>query len=381
MAGQNTGCGNLESKIQNQVSRIKHPESSIQHQASSYRPLVIPVFLPHFGCPHQCAFCNQTTITGVKPKIVSPEKLRLIVDEFLNYKKKQSPTVQIAFYGGNFLGLKRQYIDSLLAEAGRFVKEGRVDSIRFSTRPDTIDDERLDIINNYPVSTVEIGVQSMDDDVLAIARRGHTSSDTVKAICLLKKRNYEIGAQMMVGLPGDDENKAISTGRRIANLSPDFVRIYPTVVLANSLLAKWHEKGKYKSLALGQCVTLVKKLYLLFRKKMIPVIRMGLQASENLEKGEKILAGPYHPAFGHLVHSEIFLDMAASIIESENVSRDTVKIRVHPRSIPKIRGIKNKNIEILKRKLHIKTLKIIPEPAIDEESLAVNSCPPMFAYK
>jgi len=343
-----------------------------QHPETRKKPFIIPVFLPHIGCPHQCAFCNQSAITSIKRQIPSPEKLHKIVNNFLKYKGKDRNLVQIAFFGGNFMGLKAADIESLLHETGKFVTAGSVDSLRFSTRPDTINNETLDILSPFPVSTIELGVQSMDDHVLAISKRGHTSADTKKAVRLLKERNYEIGLQMMVGLPGDDETKAQLTGRRIADMSPDFVRIYPTVVLAGSLLAKWYQNGKYAPIPLEQCISLVKKLYLLFRENDIKVIRMGLQASADLEKGSEILAGPYHSAFGHLVFSRIFLDMATAILESEVSIRDEVCIKVHPRAISKMRGLKNINIEILKRKFNIKSIKVIPEIFLAEDSLIIN---------
>lgn len=280
--------------------------------------------------------------------------------------------VQIAFFGGNFLGLHTPHIEALLHEAGKFVTAGNADSLRFSTRPDTINNETLAILSSFPVSTIELGVQSMDDHVLARSKRGHTSANTKKAVQLLKDRNYEIGLQMMVGLPGDDDNKAQLTGRRLTDLSPDFVRIYPTVVLAGSLLAKWYQNGKYTPIPLEQCITLVKNLYLLFRENHIKVIRMGLQASEDLEKGSEILAGPYHSAFGHLVYSRIFLDMAMGILSSRKDPGDEIRITVHPRSISKMKGLKNINIEILEKKFNIQSIKVISEPAIAEDSLMIN---------
>ena len=337
-----------------------------------HKPFIIPVFLPNVGCPHQCAFCNQTAITGEKRKTISTEKLGSYLNEFLNYRRPQRKRIQIAFYGGNFLGLKRDYAGSLLNEASKFVSQGKVDSIRFSTRPDTVNNERLDSIKDFPVSTIELGVQSMDDSVLTMARRGHSAVDTKKAVCLLKERNYEIGIQMMVGLPGDDETGALETGRRIVAMKPDFLRIYPTVVLENSLLGDWYKKGKYIPLPLEQCVTLVKNLYLLFRKNGIIVIRMGLQASEGLDRESTILAGPYHPAFGALVYSEIFLDKAISILESKEKIHDMISIKVNPKNISKIRGLKNRNIEILKTKFHIKLLKIIPDFSIGEDGVIVS---------
>jgi len=336
-------------------------------------PFIIPIFLPNLGCPHQCAFCNQTSITGVTPDTISTETLCSLINEFLEYKKTQRRSVQVSFYGGNFLGLKKEYIRILLDETTKFVKNQRINSIRFSTRPDTISDKQLDIIKNYPVSTVEIGVQSMDNQVLAMAKRGHTALETEKAAALLKKRNYDVGMQMMVGLPGDDETKSLFTAKRIASLSPDFVRIYPTVVLAHSRLAVWYRNGEYTPWSLSRCVALVKNLYLFFKSKKIPVIRMGLQASEDLAKDTTILAGPYHPAFGHMVHSKIFLDMATSIMEAEKGSCDKITIKVHPRSISKMGGLKNKNLEILKRKFQIKSLEIIPDLTLAENKLTVAS--------
>jgi len=336
-------------------------------------PFIIPIFLPNLGCPHQCAFCNQTSITGVTPDTISTETLCSLINEFLEYKKTQRRSVQVSFYGGNFLGLKKEYIRILLDETTKFVKNKRINSIRFSTRPDTISDKKLDIIKDYPVSTIEIGVQSMDNQVLAMAKRGHTTLDTEKAAALLKERNYDVGMQMMVGLPGDDEIKSLFTAQRIASLSPDFVRIYPTVVLAHSRLAVWYRNGEYTPWSLSRCVALVKNLYLFFKSKKIPVIRMGLQASEDLAKDTTILAGPYHPAFGHMVHSKIFLDMATSIMGAGKGSCDKITIKVHPRSISKMRGLKNKNLEILKRKFQIKSFEIIPDLTLAEDKLTVAS--------
>jgi histone acetyltransferase (RNA polymerase elongator complex component) len=335
--------------------------------------LIVPVFLPHAGCPHRCAFCNQAAVTQVSQPALSPERLQSKIVEFLNFNRKARHPVQIAFFGGNFLGLKENYIISLLDDAEKFVTAGKADSIRISTRPDTIHEERLSILKLYSVSTIEVGVQSMDDQVLATAKRGHTASDTERAVTLLKERNYQIGLQMMVGLPGDNETKSMATGRKIADLRPDFVRIYPTIVLSDSLLAQWYEEGKYSPLTLEACVTLVKNLYLLFKGEQIPVIRMGLQASEELENGATVLAGPYHPAFGHMVHSEIFLDMAISILESEKSRNGGILIKVHPLSISKMRGLKNKNIETLKHRFQIQSLEVVPDSSLAEDRLIISS--------
>ncbi|MDH3356640.1 MAG: hypothetical protein OEM06_04185, partial [Desulfobacteraceae bacterium] len=226
-------------------------------------------------------------------------------------------------------------------------------------------------IKTYAVTTVEIGVQSMDDRVLATVKRGHSASDTQRAVALLKDRHYQIGLQMMVGLPEEDEASSLFTADRIGELEPDFVRIYPTIVLKNSLLARWHENGMYRPWSLERSVAHVKTLYLFFKKKNVPVIRMGLQASEDLDSGAAVLAGPYHPAFGHMVHSEIFLDIATKIMAHKSVSHDTVTIKVHPKSISKMRGMKNSNVETLKRRFRLQTLKILPDATLAEDQLTV----------
>jgi histone acetyltransferase (RNA polymerase elongator complex component) len=339
---------------------------------STRRPFIIPIFLPHAGCPHQCVFCNQTSITGVGRDTVSPEKVEQQIHEFLKYKGNARRPVQVAFYGGNFLGLEKEYIERLLNVSAKFVKNKRIDAIRFSTRPDTIDHDRIETIKNYPVSTVEIGAQSMDDGVLATARRKHSASDTQRAVTLLKDRRYQIGLQMMVGLPEEDEAGSLSTAYQIVELEPDFVRIYPTIVLKNSLLARWYENGTYRPWSLERSVAHVKTLYLFFKKKNIPVIRMGLQASEDLNSGAAVLAGPYHPAFGHMVHSKIFLDMVIEIMENKSVSHDTVTIKVHPKSISKMRGMKNSNVATLKRRFRLQCLKIVPDPTLAEDRLSIS---------
>ena len=301
----------------------------------------------------------------------TPAELRFQIREFLKYKKENRKPVQIAFFGGNFLGLNSEEIKSLLDTSAEFVRDGRVDGIRFSTRPDTINERSLDIIKDYPVRTVELGVQSMDDHVLELAGRGHSASDTVRAVELLKKRYFSIGLQLMVGLPGDDETGALTTAQKIIDLDPDFVRIYPTLVVANSRLAGWYKSGDYTPLSLEKGVRLVKKIYLKFIEESIDVIRMGLQASEDLEDGTTVLAGPYHPAFGHLVHSEIFLDMAISAIESASSRKETLTIFVNPRCISKMRGLNNSNIKRLQSRFQLTSLAVKPDVSIPEDRLKI----------
>jgi histone acetyltransferase (RNA polymerase elongator complex component) len=359
-----------DASCQKQEARCQPPDASCQKPDARDRPFIVPVFLPHAGCPHRCVFCNQSSITGVNCTS-SQLNIRSTIETFLKYKGAQRDIVQIAFFGGNFLGLNPAETRRLLAVAAQFVKDGRVDGIRFSTRPDTIDRRRLDLIRNFPVSTIELGVQSMDDRVLAITKRGHTSSDTEKAVEQLKKFNYEVGLQLMVGLPGDDPQRSLASARRIAALQPHFVRIYPTIVVAGSPLANSYARGHYAPLSLEDAVAQVKNLYLLFKSKNIEVIRMGLQASKDLENGSTILAGPYHPAFGHLVYSEIFLDMAVEQIESTALNADSISIRIHPRNVSKLRGLRNRNIKNLKGKFDFKSVEVRPDDSLQEDQLKV----------
>ncbi len=356
---------------QQPVTSNRRPEASSQRPETRTRPFIIPIFLPHAGCPHQCVFCNQVPITGAKHEALAPDKIRIQIREFLNYKKENRKPVQIAFFGGNFLGLKPEEIKSWLELAGEFVSQGLVDGVRFSTRPDTIGADRLDILENYPVATVELGVQSMDDQVLALAGRGHSASDTIRAVEALKERQLGVGLQMMVGLPGDSDAQALVTARKIADLDPDFVRIYPTVVVENSRLAQWFKRGKYAPLSLEESVTLVKKIYLLFKQEEIDVIRMGLQASKDLEDGSTVLAGPYHPAFGHLVYSEIFWDKALAEITSAGLVKDTLTICVNPRSISKMRRLNNSNITKLKEQFQFDAVEVVPDTSLAEDEMRI----------
>jgi histone acetyltransferase (RNA polymerase elongator complex component) len=352
-------------------TRNLKPEIDSRYPASSIRPFIVPIFLPHAGCPHQCVFCNQVAITGSRPKAVNSDQIRYQIQQFLGHNNGRRKPVQISFFGGNFLGLKTDEIILLLDLATEYVRQGRVDSIRFSTRPDTITAERLELIAEYPVETVELGVQSMDDEVLALARRGHDAAGVSNAVYRLKAHDYEIGLQMMVGLPGDTQALSMISAEKIAALRPDFVRIYPTIVVKNSRLAEWYLNGTYTPLSLDDAVALVKNLFLYFKKLNIRIIRMGLQASQDLAAESTVLAGPYHPAFGHMVYSAVFYDAAQKAIDSMKSLSETITIAVNPRSIPQMRGLANLNIKKLKERYHFKAIKIVPDAFLAAEELTV----------
>ena len=346
--------------------------TSNQNPAPGNRPFIIPIFLPHAGCPHQCVFCNQKSITGVKEKSISARQVQSRVETFLKYNDRQRRPVEISFFGGNFLGQPTDTVKMLLEEATKFVARAEADGIRFSTRPDTIDRQRLDLIRDYPVSTVELGVQSMDPGILRSSRRGHSDTDTEVAIDLLKTCRYNIGVQIMIGLPGDEPDKMMKTGQRVADLKPDFVRIYPTLVIEGSPLAQWYQQGKYHPLSLRTAVTRVKDLYLMFNRTGIPVVRMGLQHEEGFDDSATVLAGPYHPAFGHLVYSEIFLDCIRKALASDRAQGKALRVRVHPRNVSRMRGLNNENIKALNQELYPGSVEVISDPSIAEDKLTAN---------
>ncbi len=328
---------------------------------NSDKPLIIPVFIPHRGCGHQCAFCNQHSITGKKDRHISSVNVDEIISSYLSFRGIRQ-RVQISFYGGTFLGLDNHDILHLLNKAEKYVCAGDVDSIRFSTRPDSITPEKLDLIQDFTVQTIEVGTQSMDDSVLKKSLREHTPSDTEDAVTWLKKKGYETGVQLMTGLPGDTESKSLETCRKVISLKPDFIRIYPTLVIKGSLLAKWYEAGEYVPSSLSESITLVKKMYLLFKKNNIPVIRMGLQAEKDLDSGSVMFAGPYHPSFGHLVYSEMFYDRVKDHLEqhfpaTENASKSIV-VFVNNRSHSRLRGQHNENLNKLKTEFGFKKIKV-----------------------
>ena len=337
-------------------------------------PFIIPIFLPQAGCPHQCVFCNQRAITGVRKAYPTLSALAENITTFLTYNHRHNPDIQLSFYGGNFLGLSDTYLIQLLDLAQSFVDKKQINSIRFSTRPDTVTEKQLQLIKNYTIKTVELGVQSMDDKVLQCSQRGHTSAVSRKATALLKSSGYTIGHQLMPGLPGENDQSFIQTVKHVIDMHPDFVRLYPTVVLKGSLLANWYKSGRYHPMTLENAVTIVKNSVILFQENGIKVIRLGLHSQEHLKAN--IVAGPFHPSFGHMVYSEQMLDRMSQQIKASH--SDTISILANPKDMSLLTGIHKKNIAKLKTSFPEKRIKIISDPGIEkiciiEHRLFINS--------
>ncbi len=303
----------------------------------------VALFVPHEGCPNQCSFCNQRAISGHREQ-VTPEDVRRAAQIALN--NPESRGGEIAFFGGSFTAIKRETMLSLLSAAYKFIKNGSFKGIRVSTRPDAIDDEICAILKHYGVTAVELGAQSLDDNVLTLNRRGHTAEDIVKATACLKRHGFETGLQMMTGLYGSSDKDSIETAQKIIALKPDTVRIYPTVVLENTCLAELYRQGEYAPQSVESAAELCAMLLEMFETAGIRVIRTGLHSGGDVE-GE-FIAGAYHPAFKEICESKIYLKKALEFIKNNNIPTGKIEIRVNPKSVSQMTGQKRSNISTLK---------------------------------
>lgn len=321
---------------------------------------IIPVFVPHKGCPFDCVFCNQKKITG-RTKEITAEEVDEQIQEYLStIGNLNGKDVEIAFFGGSFTGIEKMKQEELLRIAYKWKKRGKIKDIRLSTRPDYIDESIMKFLIDYGVSIIELGVQSMDHEVLIKSGRGHTAEDVVAAVKIMKQYPVEIGLQMMIGLPGDTIEIANGTAEKIIDLSPSFVRIYPTLVVKDTYLEKMYLQGNYNSLSIEEAVVISKGLLLKFLKSEIPVIRVGLQPTENILLGKEVIAGPFHPSFRQLVESKIFKGMLDYALSRQDIKNHSfIEIQVNDRYLSSLVGHKKENINFIKNKYSIKKIKII----------------------
>ncbi len=304
----------------------------------------ISIFVPHVGCPNMCSFCNQHSISS-SINVPTANDVRETLKNALSNINSEFEEKQIAFFGGSFTAMDRSLMVELLKAANEFLGEDKFSSIRISTRPDAIDEEVLDILKRYGVKSIELGAQSMNDKTLKLNRRGHTSQDVVLASNLIKEKGFELGLQMMPGLFGDSEEDVFETAKKLADLKPTTMRIYPTVVLKNTYLAELFEQGEYTPFSLEDAVDISSKLLQFFESKNIKVIKLGLHASETLSSG--YLAGPYHPAFRELCESRVFLNKL--IMQLNSYPNGSYEVLVNPKFISKALGQKQENVFKLKQ--------------------------------
>lgn len=315
---------------------------------------IIPIFVPHVGCPHDCVFCNQKKITGKSTDITSKE-VDNTIKSYLETIPNSNEKLEVAFYGGSFTAIDKDIQKELLSVADSYKQRGLIDRIRLSTRPDCIDVDILNLLKSNGVDIIELGVQSLDQEVLDKSNRGHSREDVYKAVSLIKKFNFTLGLQMMLGLLGDTKEKSINTAKEIINLKPDLVRIYPTLVVKETYLEKLYLEKQYKPLSVEQAVDISSIILMMFELNDINVIRIGLQPTENIssESGE-VISGPFHPSFRQLVESEIYKIILKSFLDEKLIVGEKIKIDVSKKEISNIVGQKSKNIEMIKSKYDIR---------------------------
>lgn len=328
---------------------------------------IIPIFVPHRGCPHDCIFCNQKKITGVSTEVTSEETRNIIEKDLSTIPKDAS--VEIAFFGGSFTAIDENIQNELLLVAKEYVDKGLVSDIRMSTRPDCISEDILNRLKEYKTTVIELGVQSMDDKVLHDSARGHNIESVIKGANLIKESGINLGLQMMVGLPSDTEEKCINTAKRFIELNPFCVRIYPTLVVKDTGLETLLNEGEYKPFTLEQCISIVKKLLVLFYVNNINVIRVGLQATEDIQLGKEVVDGPYHPAFRELVEGEMIKDYIYYLV-IRNKTASCVEIKINNKNISKVIGNKKINKLFFKNKLNI-NMKVKSENLKEDEFIVI----------
>lgn len=332
------------------------------------RHINIPIFIPHLGCPNKCVFCDQHRISGA----MAPVGISTVKETIEKYLASSSGGnyVEIAFFGGSFTGIPRSQMIAYLEAAKEYLDKGCVKNIRVSTRPDYIDRGILDILRKYGVGIIELGVQSMDDVVLAMSRRGHTSDDVVKAVGLIREYGIECGIQIMPGLPGDTLEKSLQTSRKVIELAPDMVRIYPAVVLRGTEMEDMYRSGTFRPLTVDEAVEWCARIVPMFRKAGIRIIRIGLHYSELLESS--VVAGPFHPALGEMVEARVILDRIMDLIEKNGLEKcSSIEIRTWRGALSKTVGQKKANIRALKERYGYRTVKVT-EAGLPEGGLQVS---------
>jgi histone acetyltransferase (RNA polymerase elongator complex component) len=317
-------------------------------------PLIIPIFLPAMGCLSRCLFCNQRASSE---GLTSPASIRHFIEASLAQipDNKKNREKQVAFYGGSFTAIHREDQARYLKEVQPFIASGLIDSIRISTRPDALDEQTLSLLKEYGVRTIEVGVQSMIDEVLSLACRGHYAGDTVSATRRLKQWGFEVGHQLMIGLPGDTCDRFLQTLDRVIELNPDFLRIHPTLVLKGAPLENLWREGRFTPLSIEETIDWLKRGLARLETSSISIARMGLQPTDELERN--FLAGPYHPALRQLVDGAIFFDMAMSLLQ-DSQKHGQALFFCHPKEISNLRGQKNENILTLKKRFNLSDIFI-----------------------
>jgi histone acetyltransferase (RNA polymerase elongator complex component) len=319
----------------------------------------IPIFIPNAACPHKCVFCDQKKISGAD-KVPTIDMVHDTIEKYLATMQKESE-IEIAFFGGNFTGIPDKEQEKFLQAAYKYVKEGRVKGIRVSTRPDYIDEDKVSLLKHYGVTAVELGAQSMDNEVLKLSGRGHSPDDVIKASSVIKKAEISLGLQMMIGLPGDTKEKAVMTARKIASIGADTARIYPTLVIKGTELETLYLANKYTPLSIKDAADWSAVILQIFEEHDIDVIRIGLHPNDGFLSGESLIAGPFHISFRELVLTEIWRKLLERFLFVEE--NEKLIIYVNPGEYNYAVGYEAGNKKMLLEKF--KTVIFKKEPSLN----------------
>lgn len=337
----------------------------------SKRHYIIPIFVPHIGCPHTCVFCNQDSITGDAGVVgstgnVDGEFVRKTIEEYLQTIDNKDAVIEVSFFGGTFTGINMCKQRELLAVAQSFKSLGKINYIHMSTRPDYIDKEIMEHLKSFDVDVIELGVQSLDNEVLHKAGRGHSEDDVVKASKLIKEYGFTLGHQLMLGLPGDDKEKDIESVKKSVSMKPDIARIYPALVIKDTPMEKMLNRGEYKPYSLEEAVEISKAVYGIYEINGVQVIRIGLQPTEEINVDGDIVEGPFHPAFRELVESSVYCDIIEEYIKEKGMVES---IFVNPKEISKLYADRKTYFKKLLEKLNLKKLSVVQSHDIKKGSL------------
>ncbi len=330
--------------------------------------VIVPFFISHQGCPHRCVFCDQRAITG---SAGTPPSARELLDTVGQWRRSANgEPVEVAFYGGTFTALPREVREGLLAPLQPLLRRGDVCSIRVSTRPDALDEGVVSSLRDFGVGLVELGIQSMDDAVLARAGRGHCAAHSEKAFALLRGAGIRVGAQLMPGLPGDSAAGAVASLRRLLPLRPDLLRIYPAVVLEGTELARLYRTGGYRPLSMDDAVRICKVMLQEAAVAGVPVIRVGLHPGDDLAASGAVLAGPYHPAFRQLAESERWYDLLA-LVCAPFPEGDELEVSVSPARVSDLAGQKRCNIRRMEAVHPFRVRRILGDASLGRDDLVI----------
>lgn len=319
----------------------------------------IPIFIPHLGCPYNCIYCDQKKISAQTEAADNHQILR-IIDQHLTTIVRPAE-IEAAFFGGSFTAIRPDLQENYLRLLQPYIEQNLIQGIRISTRPDCIDNKTLELLHRYGVQTIELGVQSLNNEVLRQSGRIYQAEDVEKSSALIKQGGFKLGIQLMVGLPGDNYDRDLETVRKTIAIAPQMVRIYPTLVLAGTKLEQMWQEGKYQALTLEEAVPVCRDMLLQLAKAGIPVIRLGLYPGEELRQEGTVKAGPFHPSFGELVEQAVFREqamLAIKLFQQRYGGRERCTLNVNERDLSKLLGKKRSNLISIQRSSGLQELNV-----------------------